>query len=246
MIMPNVPRPLDLPDCLADSAAMNESPDTIAANLAQVRQNIATAATDAGRSPTDITLIAVSKTKPASLIAEAIAAGHRVFGENRLQESEEKWPALRAEHPDVELHCIGPLQSRKVMPAVSLFDVIQTIDRDKAAAAASNAMREKDQWPTSLIQINTGEELQKAGIVPAEADDFIARCQNHHGLPIKGLMCIPPIDEEPAPHFALLKKIADRNGLPVLSMGMSADYEIAIRFGATHVRVGTAIFGARG
>lgn len=238
--------PLALRAVVDDSVAMTESPDTVAANLAQVRQKIATAAREAGRDPADVTLIAVSKTKPAPLIAEAIQAGQRVFGENRLQESEEKWPALRAAHPGVQLHCIGPLQSRKVGPAVALFDVIQTIDREKVAAAAARSMTETGRQPACLVQVNTGEEAQKAGIVPSEADGFVARCRDHHGLLLTGLMCIPPIDEEPAPHFALLKKIADRNNLSVLSMGMSADYEIAIRFGATHVRVGTAIFGARG
>lgn len=230
---------------LADSVAMTESLETIAANLALVRQNIATAARAAGRDPGEVTLIAVSKTKPASLIAEAIAAGQAVFGENRLQESEEKWPDLRSAYPAVELHCIGPLQSRKVASAVALFDVIQTIDREKVAATAAKAMAETGRRPDCLIQVNTGEELQKAGVAPGDADAFIDRCQVQHGLHVTGLMCIPPQDEEPAPHFALLKKIADRNGLPVLSMGMSADYETAIRFGATHVRVGTAIFGTR-
>lgn len=225
---------------------MTESAETIAANLAQVRQNIATAARDAGRDPSEITLIAVSKTKPSSLIVDAIGAGQSIFGENRLQESEEKWPEIRTRHPGVELHCIGPLQSRKVAPAVALFDVIQTIDREKVAAAAARAMAETDRHPGCLIQVNTGEEPQKAGVTPTEADAFIERCRDHHKMNITGLMCIPPVDEEPSPHFALLKKIADRNDLSVLSMGMSSDYEIAIRFGATHVRVGTAIFGARG
>ena len=231
---------------LANSLPMTDSAETIAANLAQVRENIATAAHAAGRDPSEITLIAVSKTKPAGLIADAIEAGQAVFGENRLQESEEKWPDLRASHPDVELHCIGPLQSRKVAPAVALFDVIQTIDREKVAAAAARAMADTGRRPECLIQVNTGEEPQKAGIAPLDADAFIDRCRTSHSLNVTGLMCIPPVDEEPAPHFALLRKIAERNGLPVLSMGMSADYEIAIRFGATHVRVGTAIFGARG
>lgn len=224
-----------------------EAPSTdIPANLALVQSQIATAAKAAGRDPSEITLVAVSKTKPADLIVAAIRSGQAAFGENRLQESEEKWPDIRAAHPGVELHCIGPLQSRKVAPAVALFDVIQTIDREKTAAAAARAMAEIGRRPDCLIQINTGEEPQKAGIIPAEADAFIENCRETHGLPVTGLMCIPPVDEEPAPHFALLKKIAERNALPVLSMGMSADFEIAIHFGATHVRVGTAIFGARG
>lgn len=231
---------------LANPVGMTDNLESIAANLALVRQNIATAAREAGRDPAEITLIAVSKTKPAGMIVDAIGAGQVVFGENRLQESEEKWPDLRASHPDVELHCIGPLQSRKVAPAVALFDVIQTIDREKVAAAAARAMVETGRRPDCLVQVNTGEEPQKAGVAPQEADAFIDRCRETHALPVTGLMCIPPQDEEPAPHFALLKKIADRNGLRVLSMGMSADYEIAIRFGATHVRVGTAVFGARG
>ncbi|WP_417518704.1 YggS family pyridoxal phosphate-dependent enzyme [Minwuia sp.] len=224
---------------------MSETLPNIAASLQAVRDQIDAAAHAAGRDPADVTLIAVSKTKPADLVAMAIEAGQRTFGENRLQESEEKWPGLRSAHPDVELHCIGPLQSRKVAPAVGLFDVIHTIDREKVAAAAAKAMAEQERRPDCLIQINTGEEPQKAGIAPSEADRFVETCIEKHGLPITGLMCIPPVEDEPAPHFALLKKIADRNGLGVLSMGMSADFETAIRFGATHVRVGTAIFGAR-
>ena len=218
----------------------------VAGNLQDIHDRIAEAALAAGRDPSSVTLIAVSKTKPVEAIQPAIDAGHRVFGENRLQESVQKWPGLRGATPDLELHCIGPLQSRKVAPAVALFDVIHTIDREKAAAAAGKAMAELDRRPDCLIQVNTGEEPQKAGIPPGEADAFIQRCRDVHGLPVTGLMCIPPADEEPAPHFALLKKIADRNGLSQLSMGMSGDFEIAIRFGATHVRVGTAIFGARG
>ncbi|WP_416898073.1 MAG: YggS family pyridoxal phosphate-dependent enzyme [Minwuia sp.] len=218
----------------------------IADNLQQVLGQVEAAARSAGRDPADITLIAVSKTKPASLIADAIGAGQRVFGENRLQELEEKWPDLQARYPQVELHCIGPLQSRKVAPAVALFDVIHTIDREKTARAAAKAMAEQGRRPDCLIQINTGEEPQKAGIAPPDADAFIELCRGELDLPVRGLMCIPPVDEEPSPHFALLKKIADRNQLEWLSMGMSADFEIAIQFGATHVRVGTAIFGARG
>lgn len=225
---------------------MSDIDHSIAEGLAEVRERVAAAARAAGRDPAEVTLIAVSKTFGAERIRPAIAAGQRVFGENRLQESEEKWPAVRADHPDLELHMIGGLQSRKVAGAVALFDVIHTIDRDKIAKAAAKAMAEQDRRPSVLIQVNTGEEPQKSGVAPGEADRFIAACREEHGLPVVGLMCIPPQDEEPAPHFALLKKIADRNDLSQLSMGMSADFETAIQFGATHVRVGTAIFGHRG
>lgn len=224
---------------------MSELDHSIAAGLSEVRERIAAAARDAGRDPGEITLIAVSKTFGAERIEPAIATGQTVFGENRLQESEEKWPALRAAHPGLELHMIGGLQSRKVDGAVALFDVIHTIDRDKVAKAAAKAMAEQDRRPSVMVQINTGEEPQKSGVPPAEADRFIEACREVHGLPVAGLMCIPPLDEEPAPHFALLKKIAERNDLQQLSMGMSADFEVAIAFGATHVRVGTAIFGHR-
>ena len=217
----------------------------IASALQEVRDRIATAARAAGRDPANVSLIAVSKTHPADRIRPAIDAGQRVFGENRVQEAEEKWPDLRAQYPDCELHMIGGLQSRKVAPAVALFDVIHSIDREKVAAAAARAMAELGRRPTCYIQVNTGEEPQKSGVFPADADAFIARCRDVHGLPLGGLMCIPPADQEPAPHFALLARIAARNGLDGLSMGMSADYEIAIQFGATLVRVGTAIFGGR-
>lgn len=217
----------------------------IAAALQEVQDRIAAAARDAGRDPAEVSLIAVSKTHPADRIRPAIDAGQRVFGENRVQEAEDKWPALKAAFPDTELHMIGGLQSRKVAPAVALFDVIHSIDREKVAAAAARAMAEQDRRPACFIQVNTGEEPQKSGIAPQDADAFIERCRSVHDLPLAGLMCIPPADQEPAPHFALLAKIAERNGLKGLSMGMSADYEVAIRFGATLVRVGTAIFGNR-
>ncbi|MDF1719450.1 MAG: YggS family pyridoxal phosphate-dependent enzyme [Minwuia sp.] len=225
---------------------MNDQPDhDIAQALQEVQDRIATAARSAGRDPATVSLIAVSKTHPADHIVPAIAAGQRLFGENRLQEAEEKWPGLRDRHPDTELHMIGGLQSRKVAGAVALFDVIHSIDREKVAAAAARAMAQTGRRPDCYIQVNTGEEPQKSGVLPADADAFIEKCRSVHDLPLAGLMCIPPADQEPAPHFALLAKIAERNGLRGLSMGMSADYEIAIQFGATLVRVGTAIFGVR-
>lgn len=217
----------------------------IAHALQEVRDRIDAAARDASRDPAEVSLIAVSKTHPADHVRPAIDAGQRIFGENRVQEAEDKWPALKADFPDSELHMIGGLQSRKVAPAVALFDVIHSIDREKVAAAAARAMAELGRRPACFIQVNTGEEPQKSGVVPADADAFIERCRQVHDLPIAGLMCIPPADQEPAPHFALLAKIAARNGLQGLSMGMSADYEVAIQFGATLVRVGTAIFGHR-
>jgi PLP dependent protein len=219
--------------------------EVIAANLKGVRARIETAARGAGR-PTDaVTLVAVSKTNPQSVVRAALTAGQRVFGENRVQEALEKFPRLRNEFPDLALHLIGPLQTNKVKDAVAHFDVIETVDRLRLAEALAREMERTGKRLPCLIEINTGEELQKAGVPPAAADDFIADCRNRLGLRIEGLMCIPPHDEEPAPHFALLREIARRHDLPVLSMGMSADFEAAIRFGATHVRVGTAIFGAR-
>ncbi len=215
-------------------------------NLAAVRATIARAAKTAGRDPAAITLIAVSKTFAADRIRPVIAAGQRVFGENRVQEAKEKWPAPKAETPDLDLHLIGPLQSNKARDAVQLFDAIHTVDRDKIAAALAAEIARIGRKPQLFVQVNTGEEPQKAGIAPAEADQFIARCRDEHGLDIAGLMCLPPFDEAPGPHFALLAKIAARNGLKNLSMGMSADFEAAILLGATHIRVGSAIFGARG
>jgi len=217
----------------------------IAANLADVKARIAAAAHAAGRDPASVTLVAVSKTHDAAAIAATIAAGQRCFGENRVQEAQAKYPALRALHPGLELHLIGPLQTNKVKEAVALFDVIETLDRPKLAEALLREMARQQKQPRLLIEINTGAEPQKAGVAPQNADAFIAECR-HGGLAIDGLMCVPPAAEEPALHFALLREIARRNGLTQLSMGMSSDYETAIRFGATHVRVGTAIFGARG
>src|SRR5471032_2960813 len=214
--------------------------------LAEVEARIDAAARAAGRAPADTTLVAVSKTHSADRVRELLAVGQRVFGENRVQEAEEKFPALKAEYPDLELHLIGPLQTNKARDAVALFDVIQSVDRDRLAAALAKEMEEAGKRPDCYIQVNTGEEPQKAGVLPAELDDFVATCRDTHRLPITGLMCIPPVDEEPALHFALLAKMAARNGLAAISMGMSADYETAIRLGATHVRVGTALFGHRG
>jgi pyridoxal phosphate enzyme (YggS family) len=218
---------------------------TLARNLAAVRARIEAAARGAGRDAAAVTLVAVSKTNPAAAVRDALAAGQRIFGENRVQEALEKFPALRSEFPDLELHLIGPLQTNKVKEAVASFDVIESVDRARLAEALAREMDRSGRRPACLIEINTGEEPQKAGIFPAAADDFIVDCRDRLGLPITGLMCVPPHGEEPSPHFALLREIARRHKLPVLSMGMSADFETAIRFGATHVRVGTAIFGAR-
>ena len=222
------------------------SPETAVERLAEVRARIEAAARAAGRDPAAVTLIAVSKTFPAAAIEPVLAAGQRHFGENRVQEAREKWPALREKHPDVTLHLIGPLQTNKVKYAVRLFDVIHTVDRPKLAAELAREMERRDRHLPVFVQVNTGEEPQKAGVLPAEADAFIAACRDEYGLNVIGLMCIPPVLEEPALHFALLEKIARRNGLKNLSMGMSHDYETAIAFGATHVRVGSAIFGPRG
>ena len=214
-------------------------------HLAEVNRRIAEAAKAAGRTPADITLVAVSKTHGADRVRELLDAGHRVFGENRVQEADQKFPALKADFPDLELHLIGPLQTNKAREAVALFDVIQSVDRERLAATLAKEMERAGRRPTCFIQVNTGEEAQKAGVLPAELDGFVAACRDGHKLPVVGLMCIPPVDDAPAPHFALTAKIAARNGLKLLSMGMSADFAIAIQFGATHVRVGSAIFGKR-
>jgi PLP dependent protein len=217
----------------------------LAERLGLVKERIAAAARAVRRDPADVTLVAVSKTHDTAAVSTAIAAGQRVFGENRVQEAQAKYPALKATHPDLVLHLIGPLQTNKVKEAVALFDVIETVDRPKLAEALVREMERAGRRPRCFIQINTGEEPQKAGVLPAAADAFIAECRERWRLPVDGLMCIPPLDQEPSPHFALLREIARRHTLPGLSMGMSADYEIAIRLGATHVRVGTAIFGER-
>ncbi len=214
-------------------------------NLSAVKSRVEAAARDGERDPAAVTLVAISKTHDAQRIAQAIAAGHAVFGENRVQESEGKWPELKAANPDVILHLVGPLQSNKVKRAVELFDVIETVDRLKLARALAREMAASGRQLDCFIQINTGEEPQKAGILPGEADAFLKVCRDEIGLPVVGLMCIPPADQEPGLHFGLLAEIAKRNGIVGLSMGMSGDFETAIRFGATHVRVGTAIFGPR-
>jgi PLP dependent protein len=217
----------------------------IAANLAAVRGRIEAAARAAGRTSDSVNLVAVTKTHPAASVHEALVAGHRVFGENRVQEAQAKYPALREAFPDLSLHLIGPLQTNKVRDAVALCDVIETVDRPRLAQALAKEMERSGRRLSCLVEVNTGEEPQKSGILPTAADDFIVECRDRLGLPIEGLMCVPPLDEEPALHFALLREIARRTGLVLLSMGMSADFEKAIRFGATHVRIGTAIFGAR-
>ena len=203
------------------------------------------AARDCHREPGAVTLVCVSKTYDAEAITPALAAGERTFGENRVQEAQAKWPALRAHFPDTTLHLIGPLQSNKAEQAVALFDVIETVDRPKIAGALAAAIQKAGRHPRLYVQVNTGAEPQKAGVLPTEADAFLAACRTEHGLTIDGLMCIPPIDDQASPHFALLATIAARNGLAGLSMGMSSDFELGIQLGATHVRVGSAIFGAR-
>lgn len=214
--------------------------------LADVTLAVSKAALDAGRAAEAVQLIAVSKTFEAPAIRPALVAGHRVFGENRVQESQGKWPDLKHEFPDTELHLIGPLQSNKAKEAVALFDVIHTVDREKIAAALAQEMQRQGRMLKLFVQVNTGEEEQKAGIAPRDAVAFINKCRETHGLEIEGLMCIPPFDENPGPHFALLAKLAEQARVPGLSMGMSGDFEIAVGQGATHVRVGSAIFGARG
>ena len=217
----------------------------LAANLKAVRDRIGAAAGAVGRDADAVTLVAVSKTQPAEAVRAALAAGQRVFGENRVQEALDKFPGLRDRFPELKLHLIGPLQTNKVRDAVAHCDVIETVDRPRLAEALAREMEKTGRRLPCYIEVNTGEEKQKAGVLPGEADAFIADCRDRLGLPIEGLMCIPPEHEEAALHFALLREIARRNDLPILSMGMSADFETAIRFGATHVRVGTAIFGAR-
>ena len=226
-------------------AAETTAPITSAltGGLAAVEQEIARACKDARRERASVTLIAVSKTFGADAISPVIAAGQRVFGENRVQEAKAKWPGLMTAYPGIALHLIGPLQSNKAKEAVALFDAIHSVDRPSICEALAKEIKSQDRHPELFVQINTGEEPQKAGIAPSEADAFIASCREKYGLPISGLMCIPPVNEAPAPHFALTAKIAARNGLKNLSMGMSADFATAIQFGATHVRVGSAIFG---
>jgi len=232
---------------MSDMAEENAAPVTspLPSSLAAVEYDIFRACNEARRERASVTLIAVSKTFDADTIVPVIAAGQRVFGENRVQEARAKWPALIAAHPGLALHLIGPLQSNKAKDAVALFDAIHSVDRPSICEALAREIDRQQRAPQLFVQLNTGEEPQKAGVAPAEADAFIAACSDKYGLQISGLMCIPPLDEAPAPHFALAAKIAARNGLKNLSMGMSADFAIAIQFGATHVRVGSAIFGAR-
>lgn len=213
--------------------------------LAEVEREIARACRDARRERSSVTLVAVSKTFGGEAIEPVIQAGQRVFGENRVQEAKSKWPDLMAKHSGLELHLIGPLQSNKAKEAVALFDAVHSVDRASLCEALAKEIVKQDRHPQLFVQLNTGEEPQKAGVAPADADAFIASCRDVYGLRISGLMCIPPVDEPPAPHFALTAKIAARNGLSLLSMGMSADFETAIQLGATHVRVGSAIFGKR-
>jgi hypothetical protein len=213
--------------------------------LAEVEARIAAAARRAGRDAREVTLIAVTKTFAPDAIRPVLERGHRTFGENRVQEAQAKWPSLRESFPDLKLHLIGPLQTNKVRDAVALFDAIHSVDRDKLAAALAKEMARQGRTVALFVQVNTGEEPQKAGVRPAAAADFVARCRDEHRLRIEGLMCIPPLGADPAPHFAMLRRLAETLGLAGLSMGMSDDYETAIAHGATHVRIGSAIFGER-
>lgn len=219
--------------------------ETAQDRLGTVIAEIRAAEDEHGRKEGSTRLIAVSKTFPAEAIRPVLEAGQRIFGENRVQEAMGKWPELREDFPDLELHLIGPLQSNKAKEAVATFDVIHTVDRQKIARALKSEMEKQGRELPCFVQVNTGEEPQKAGVAPGETDDFIAFCRDEVGLKIIGLMCIPPVEEAPGPHFALLRKIAERNGLAELSMGMSSDFETAVSFGASYVRVGSAIFGAR-
>lgn len=233
---------------MTDTQTITVPPDVareVADNLAEVRGSIDRAAREAERDPAEVTLIAVGKVQPVERVEAALLAGQRVFGENRVQEAKGKWPDFKARYDGVELHLIGPLQTNKVREAVELFDVIQTVDRPKLARELAKEMDKQGRQLACYIQVNTGEEEQKAGVAPGEADAFIALCRDTLGLRVVGLMCIPPVADSPALHFALLREVAKRNGLETLSMGMSGDYETAVALGATHVRVGTAIFGAR-
>ncbi len=217
----------------------------VGANLRAVKAQIEAAEKVAGRATGDVTLVAVGKVQPVEKVEAALAEGQSIFGENRVQEAQGKWPELKVRYPDVTLHLIGPLQTNKAADAIALFDVIETVDRPKLARVLAAEMKKQGRVLECFVQVNTGEEDQKAGVLPGDADAFIEVCRDEHGLNVVGLMCIPPADDEPALHFALLREIARRHGLEKLSMGMSGDYEIAIEFGATHVRVGTAIFGDR-
>jgi PLP dependent protein len=224
---------------------MSPDANVIESPLAKVRAEIARACADARRDPASVTLVAISKTFGVEVIGPIIAAGQRVFGENRVQEARAKWPALKERYSGIELHLVGSLQSNKAKEAVALFDAIHSVDRPSLAEALAKEISKQGRAPTLFVEINTGAEPQKAGVLPEAADAFLNTCRDDYGLVIAGLMCIPPADEPPAPHFALTAKIAQRNGLALLSMGMSADFPVAIALGATHVRVGTAIFGER-
>jgi PLP dependent protein len=225
---------------------MDRSDLELEARIKDIKTKMASAASAAGRDQGAVALIAVSKTQPDEKIEAALQAGLRVFGENRVQEAVGRWAHRRAHFPDLTLHLIGPLQTNKISEACSLFDVIETLDREKLAEGLSAYKRKAGRLPRLLVQVNTGEEPQKAGVSPAALPAFLELCRQTHDLHIEGLMCIPPVDEEPAMHFALLAKLAHRHGLSQLSMGMSDDFECAVRLGATHVRVGSALFGARG
>ena len=223
---------------------MSQSPFDPAAARAEVLARMARAARDAGRDPADVTLVAVSKQQPWARIAPVLEAGQRIFGENRVQEAMERWSPVKVD--SLELRLIGPLQTNKAKEAVGFFDVIETLDRERLAKVLADEVQKQGRAPRLYVQVNTGEEPQKAGVAPQQADRFVADCRSVYGLAVEGLMCIPPADEPPGPHFALLAKIAARNGVAKLSMGMSDDFETAIAFGATSVRVGSALFGARG
>jgi pyridoxal phosphate enzyme (YggS family) len=224
---------------------MSGAANLIETPLTKVRDQIARACIDARRDPASVTLVAISKTFGANAIEPVIAAGQRVFGENRVQEAKAKWPPLKERHGGIELHLVGALQSNKAKDAVALFDAIHSLDRPSLAEALAKEISKQGRRPTLFVEVNTGGEAQKSGVLPEETDAFVKACRERYGLQVAGLMCLPPADEPPAPHFALTAKIARRNNLPLLSMGMSADFPIAIAFGATHVRVGTAIFGER-
>jgi PLP dependent protein len=224
---------------------MSGAANLIETPLTKVRDQIARACADARRDPGSVTLVAISKTFGANAIEPVIAAGQRVFGENRVQEAKAKWPPLKERHGGIELHLVGALQSNKAKDAVALFDTIHSLDRPSLAEALAKEISKQGRRPTLFVEVNTGGEAQKSGVLPEETDAFVKACRERYGLQVAGLMCLPPADEPPAPHFALTAKIARRNNLPLLSMGMSADFPIAIAFGATHVRAGTAIFGER-
>jgi len=230
---------------MADDKEQVEAAQEVVGHLQTVKAAIVAAAQSAGREGADVSLVAVSKEQPDERVTAAIEAGQRIFGENYVQPALHRWPAWKQRYPDVRLHMIGPIQTNKARDVVRLFDVIETLDREKLARALSKEMATQNRRPACLIQVNIGEEEQKSGIPPAETDRFVRLCRDELSLPVTGLMCVPPVDDEPSMYFALLAKIAARNDLQILSMGMSADFETGVQFGATHVRVGSAIFGAR-